>query len=163
MDGDVARIPLRARDGTVRAYAIVDAADAEWVNQWRWCLYLPIGYAARKTEVGGHSETIYLHRALLGLKRGDGLEGYHRDRDRLNCRRSNLRVVRKAGNDQNRGSAPASTSAHRGVSWRTQSQKWHAQIKVHGKKVHLGYFANEIDAAVAARAARARWLAYAVD
>lgn len=35
-DQDTVRIPLRARDGSIRAYALVDAADAEWLSQWTW-------------------------------------------------------------------------------------------------------------------------------
>jgi hypothetical protein len=33
----VAEIPLRAADGSVRAYAIVDDADVDFLDQWRWC------------------------------------------------------------------------------------------------------------------------------
>ncbi len=47
-DGLTAKIPLRRMDGTVLAYAIIDATDALWASQWSWCLDrgcdgLPIG------------------------------------------------------------------------------------------------------------------------
>merc|ERR1712070_582139 len=38
-------------------------------------------------------------------------------------------------------------SIYRGVSRAWQSNRWHAQITVGGKQVHLGYFVSEEDAA----------------
>jgi hypothetical protein len=35
----MAEIPLRARDGSVKAWALIDAADAAWLNQWRWSMF----------------------------------------------------------------------------------------------------------------------------
>lgn len=45
----MARIPLRDRHGEVRAFAIVDDADFEWLNQWRWHLDGE-GYARRSVH-----------------------------------------------------------------------------------------------------------------
>ena len=45
--------------------------------------------------------THYLHREVLGLTPGDGLETDHRNGDRLDNRRSNLRVATRAQNAQN--------------------------------------------------------------
>ena len=45
IDAPIVLIPLRARDGGVRAFAIVDAADADFVDQWRWRLNAN-GYAS---------------------------------------------------------------------------------------------------------------------
>src|SRR5690348_7035928 len=96
---DTARIPLRARDGSIRAHVIVDASDAAWVNQWRWSL--SGGYAYRTATINGRKETVWLHRALLGCIQRDGIEVDHIDRDRLNCRRHNLRRLNHSGNAQN--------------------------------------------------------------
>lgn len=157
-----ALIPLRARDGSVRAYAIVDAADADWVNQWRWCLD-GNGYASRGVRHSGRTRQFQLHRELLGLTRGDGFEGDHIDRNHLNCRRYNLRVVRRPGNTQNKSSYAGSTSAYRGVSWTADRGRWQAQIQVNGKKTHLGFFSDEHEAAEVARAARVRMMPFATN
>lgn len=148
-------IPLRRRDGTVVAHAIVDAADAEWVNQWRWHLSEK-GYATRGSG-------IRLHRALLGLVTGDEIEGDHIDRNRLDCRRSNLRSLPKGKNQQNRSPREGLTSRHRGVSWSKAASKWMAKVKVGGRTVHLGVFASEEEAAAAARDGRSRLLPFAID
>lgn len=155
-------IPLRARDGSVRAYAIIDAADADWVNQWRWCL-TPDGYAQRMTRDGDRRGTLRLHRALLGCARGDGFEVDHINRNRLDNRRANLRVVTKAENRQNVLGTPTASSKYRGVSWDRRVSRWRAQVQSRGRNHFFGYFDSEIEAAEAARIERARLLNCAVD
>lgn len=156
-------IPLRARDGSILAHAVVDAADAEWVNQWRWHLHSR-GYAVRSVAVNGNPRQIFLHRELLGLPRvRDGREVDHVDRDKLNNRRSNLRVVTHAQNVQNFPSHRGSTSGHRGVHWSSRKRKWVAKVRVNREQIFLGHFESEMDAAVAARDARARLLPFSID
>ena len=161
---DAVRIPLRARDGSIRAYALVDTNDAEWINQWRWSLNSE-GYARRGMSINGRQITIRLHRAILGLVDGDGFEGDHIDRNPLNCRRSNLRAVPYIGraNQQNKRSAQGSTSGFRGVCWDRVQGKWKAKVKINGKTINLGRFTDELEAAEVARAARLRLMPYAVD
>ncbi len=161
IDAPIVLVPLRARDGSVRAFAIIDEADSEWVNQWRW--YLCKGYAIRAGWEHGRKQTIRLHRLLLGLTHGDGLEGDHLNRDRLDCRRANLRVTTTRGNSQNRSSHTGSTSKYRGVSWSRSNSKWKAEVTVNGKRTYLGHFISESEAAQIAREARSRLLPYATD
>lgn len=160
---DVVRIPLRSRGGFIRDHVVVDANDAKWANQWRWSLSGD-GYAKRTATVDGKQRTVLLHREILGLPRAtDGREGDHIDRNRLNCRRSNLRVLPEGANDQNRASNRRATSSYRGVSLETCSGKWKAQVQVNGKTISLGRFSDEHAAAEAARAGRLRLMSYAID
>ena len=41
------------------------------------------------------------------------------------------------------------TSGYKGVYWKTQRQKYVAQLRLSGRNYHLGYFGNPIDAAKA--------------
>lgn len=160
-DGAV-RIPLRARDGSIRTYAIVDAADAEWVNQRTW--HLDEGYAkSHRSNRDGRRVHVGLHRELLGLAYGDPRQVDHRDRNRLNCRRANLRVIPKMGNRQNKSSARGSSSQHRGVSWQADRGLWGAWVKVNDRSIRVGSFASEAEAAEAVRQARLRLMVYALD
>lgn len=170
-DGAV-RIPLRAKDGSVRAYAIVDAADAEWANQWRWALCSG-GYAGRSV-VGKSASTgkkanltVLLHRELLGLKAGSEFDGDHIDRDRLNNRRSNLRAIPStrfgSPNGQNLTSHRDASSKFRGVFWNKRDRTWVANVRRGRKSVFYKHCATEEEAAQAAREARLRLLPYAVD
>lgn len=156
-----AKIPLRDRDGSVRAYTTIDAADADWAGRWAWCL--SDGYAIRTAREGGRRKIIRLHREILGLVPGDGLEGDHISKDRLDNRRSNLRIVTKRQNPQNQSNRHGSTSQYRGVSWSAAHLKWVARVSSGDKRIHLGYFTDEDEAGRAAQAARLRLLPYATD
>lgn len=98
------QVPLYARDGTVRAWSIVDDEDADLARQ-HWYLDNN-GYAARYVP----QRTQLLHRAVLNLLPGDPRQGDHIDGRRLNNRRSNLRIVTPAENAQNRPSRPGTSS-----------------------------------------------------
>lgn len=152
-------IPLRARDGSVRAYAIVDAADADFVNQWRWSLRSG-GYVHRGTNSRGH---YFLHRELLGCVEGDGVVVDHINRNRLDNRRSNIRATTKQGNGQNSSSQRGKSSQYRGVHWSKTSKCWIVQVKVDGRAKHIGRFTDEEEAARAAQAARRMHYSHAVD
>jgi hypothetical protein len=161
VDGDVERIPLCARNGSIRAYAIIDATDAEWAGQWRW--HLSNGYAVRCQWMGGKMREFRLHRELLALTHGDGTDGDHINRVRLDNRRQNLRPLPKGGNGQNQPSERGSSSQYRGVSWDKRLHKWKSYVRVEGKLLHLGFFDSEQEAAALAKATRLRLLPFAVD
>jgi hypothetical protein len=146
------KIPLRARDGSVRAIALVDAADVDALNQWRWSLQ-SAGYAQRHVRSAGRQHIVLMHRALLGLAYGDPREVDHINRNKLDCRRANLRIVTRGQNAQNMV-RPAATSAYRGVCWSIARRKWLAYCRIDYRQHNLGAFDEEEDAAAAARAFR---------
>lgn len=61
-----------------------------------------------------------------------------------NCRWATQQeqILNKRKNSRN-------TSGYRGVSWYKQTRKWHAQVALSGKRLHLGYFSSVLDAAKA--------------
>ena len=157
-DGLTARVPLQARDGSITGYTLVDAADVAWAQQWRWQMS-----PTRRVVRGRNGRTIHLHRELLGLVKGDGLEADHINRDTLDNRRANLRKATRGQNAQNLPIRMNASSAHRGVSWVARRQKWWAYCNVGGERVYSEFFETEQEAADAARAARARFLPYATN
>lgn len=158
-----ALVPLHKGSGEIHGYALIDVSDAAYVGQWRW-YRTRSGYVMRRKWVGnGECRSVLLHRELLGLAVGDPSEVDHINRNPLDCRRANLRIVTHAQNHQNRGSLPGSSSEHRGVSWNATRRAWVAYIHLDGKLQVLGVFECETDAASAARAARARFMPYATN
>ena len=92
-----------------------------------------------------------MHRLVLALKLGrdiaPGMKCDHRDGDGLNNQRFNLREVTNRGNSENLH--VAKTSRFVGVCLDKRASKWHAQIRLSGKTIHLGYYATELEAALA--------------
>lgn len=127
--------------------ALIDAADFERVNQYKWYARLAksgIWYAMRNTP-GHPRKTLLLHRFITNAPPGVDID--HWDRDGLNCQRYNLRECDNAKNMHNRKRNKKGTSQYKGVHWHTRNSKWLASIQVNHNKMHLGLFDNEEDAA----------------
>ncbi len=94
-------------------------------------------YAGKRPNGTSRQRDLYLHRHILGLSKGDGKTGDHVNRDRLDNRRENLRVVTKAENAQNR-SGKGSRSLPRGVHRRGKG--FQARATLNGTRTLLGTF-----------------------
>ncbi len=134
--------------------AIVDAADFDWLSQWKWCALHSGGgrfYAfrvTRQSDPQGKGHGVLMHRQIMGEP--DALVVDHEDRDTLNCRRGNLRITTQAGNSLNQtGHRDRAGSRFKGVWLHKKNGNWVASFR--GK--HLGCFAIEEDAARAYDAA----------
>ncbi len=134
---DVRRIPLsRGR------FALVDAADYEWLSRYRWtCRGGANPYAAR-TEKG---KVIWMHREIMQTPPGKVCD--HIDAVSLNNRRANLRNCTRGENAANVPKRAHATSCYKGVSWDKRTGKWRAKIKCHGRAYELGLFTSEVEAA----------------
>lgn len=150
MSGDPVPVPLHRRDGSIVGYATIDAADAEMVLAHRW-RRTAFGYAI--TGSVSKDTDVLMHRMLLGLARGDRRQGDHRNGDRLDNRRSNLRVVTNAQNSQNQR-ARGGSSRHRGVSRRADTGRWVGYATVDGRRYRTKCFDTEEQARAAAAALR---------
>lgn len=162
-DAPYRTIPLRARDGSIRAHAIVDVADFDWLNQWRWCLNRA-GYVVRNRPKPDQG-MIRMNRLILGLAKDDAREGDHENRNRLDNRRTNLRIAERghADNGQNLGLRSDNSSGYRGVYWHKSRHRWVAQGTTAGKTRHLGLFATAEEADAAAKAFRAEHMPFSED
>ena len=127
--------------------AIVDDEDFEWLNQWKWA-YHHSGYAVRTIYIASRNrKQISMHRLINGTP--DGIETDHINHNRLDNRRGNLRNCTHLQNQHNFSMPKSNTSGYKGVDWHKPNHKWRAQIKFHGKKIHIGFFKNIGDAASA--------------
>lgn len=127
-------------------FATVDEEDYDWLSQWSWCLNTK-GYAVRGERRDGTDRAILMHRQILGLCPGDGLKSDHRNHDRLDNRRANLRICTNAQNVAYQHLPRNNTSGYKGVSWSTVMGKWEAYICAAGRKRNLGYYIDPVDAA----------------
>ena len=74
----------------------------------------------------------------------------HINRDKLDNRISNLRIVTRSENQQNHKKFKTNTSGASGVYWSKKTKRWNARIWVKGKAISLGYF-RALEEAKAAR------------
>lgn len=132
--------------------ALVDDEDAEPVRALTWWLH----ESCYARGAGG----VYMHRLIMGLKRGDGLQVDHINGDGLDNRRVNLRVVTHAQNQQNQTPQVGCSSRYRGVVWHKARGKWWARCKHQGRQYSAGYFADEDEAGQAAADIRRRILPF---
>jgi hypothetical protein len=98
------------------------------------------GYAMRSLR----GENSYLHLEIFGPCEDDV---DHRNLNKLDNRRENLRAATRSQNMANTVKTKANTSGFKGVSWASHANKFRARIRIHGKPYkHLGYFHSAEDA-----------------
>lgn len=148
-------VPLRGKKAAGRV-VIVDDGDYDLVMQHKW--YVKETKRPRRSDgpyamtgiyrADGRHTTITMHKLLTGWPRTD-----HIDHNGLNNQRSNLRPATTSQNGANRRAVLGHSSQYKGVRWYEPRRKWLAFIGNNGKTRHLGYFADEQDAARAYDAA----------
>lgn len=137
---------------TQGAVALVDDSCWEDLSRWRWCVSKSQDgkrhYAVRRASSG----IVWMHRQIVGAP--ENLDVDHRDGNGLNNQRGNLRAATRRQNSQNMvRSRAGKTSRFKGVSLSSGTTRWRATIKVDGRRIHLGYFIDEGEAARAYDAA----------
>lgn len=134
-------LPIRNRYEVINE-TIVDEDTFEWAKNFSWYL-TGKGYVTRSVN---RSIKFYLHKEVVGADTDSLVD--HVDRNRLNNRRDNLRIVSKGANVQNTNRAIGS-SGFRGVYYHAKTVGYQASIMVNQKRLHLGLFKDKEDAAIA--------------
>ena len=128
--------------------AFVDDADYERVmaaGPWFSQIDKHTVYVRRSIRLAANRWTNQsLHRFILGVT-DSRVPVDHVNHNGLDNRRKNLRTCTAGQSKANQRKRTGLTSRFKGVSWSKAAHKWHARIK----RKHLGFFENEIDAAVA--------------
>jgi hypothetical protein len=142
--------PLQPADPNIRyipltrgLYAIVDAADYEWLSKYKWFAldgHRGKFYAGRK-----HGRTILqMHRAIMKPPRG--MVVHHINGNGLDNRRCNLLICTAEQNSRSR--QPASTaSGFIGVY--PYGKRWRALIQRRGEALYEAVFNDKVEAALA--------------
>lgn len=104
-------------------------------------------YAAMSVGRKGKQKTIRMHRIIANCNENK-LHIDHINHNGLDNRKTNIRMCTPAQNMKNMTS-DRGTSKYKGVSWRECYHKWVAQIGVDNKKVHIGHYSDEKEAAIA--------------
>jgi hypothetical protein len=139
IDGEVAFIPL-----TRGKTAIIDAADVDLVKDYNWSA-MPTDDPEKWYAYNGGNRRIRLQQVILPAPKGFITD--HKNRDGLDCRRSNLRIATRQQNSQNKPRPRIGIGDFKGVS--QHGSGWRARIVVDYTRISLGIFPS---AEAAARA-----------
>ena len=122
---------------------MVDNEDYEKQKIWNWKIHH--GYVFRHNPRNPVDRTLYLHREIMGTPKGMCTD--HKNGNRLDNRRKNLRICNYSQNNSNRGvNKNVNTSGYKGVSWHIRYKKWKANIRVNGRMIFIGSFDNPKEA-----------------
>lgn len=150
---ETALIPL-----TKGAWALCDLADWPELIRYSWYLHddggAARGYSVRTAE-GKRHKIKRMHQQILPCE--PGFEPDHKNLNRLDNRRSNLRVATRSEQVMNQRLKCNNRSGFRGVAWSKEKNKWLAYITKDGKRRTIGYFDDKRSAAIC-RAAVAKFV-----
>ena len=140
------KIPL-----TQGHFAIVDPQDYQQLSRYKWRLCQTksknVLYAERSIRLpGGKYSRILMHRQLIKAPEGYVID--HINGCGLDNRRANLRLATVAQNAWN-SKKRNPRSGYKGVWFAADKGLWRASIVCHGRRKHLGYFTDKIEAAEA--------------
>lgn len=140
--------------------AIVDDEDYDRLSQTNWQAFnnkRGRDWTARRVEWinrrEGQSRAIFMSREVMKAPKGLQVDHIHKDDGVIDNRKENLRLATNQQNCQNRRQRVDSKRRFIGVMRPSRCLRWKATIEIRGKKVHLGLFEDEIDAACAYDAA----------
>jgi hypothetical protein len=140
IEGDICRIGLYNRESVRVGTAIIDAEDAPKCRPFKWRL-------RKNGYVTSGADNLAIHHVILGVSFTKLHEVDHRDGNKLDNRKNNLRIGNRSQNSANKKLYCTNTSGFKGVTYCKQNCKWRAQITVNYKNKNLGYFTDILDAA----------------
>lgn len=143
IDGDIAKIIIRDKYQNIINECIIDVCDVSIVSNYKW--YQSGGYSVTKSI--GQDKGIDIANVLFGQY---DVIFDHINHNRMDNRRSNLRIVTAHQNAMNQGKKTTNTSGVIGISKQNTGKKWTATLTYNYKPIWLGCYEN-FDTAVLAR------------
>ena len=137
--------PTRLIPLTQGKYALVDAADFKYLSRYKW--HALKGSATYYAVRSNARKNIRMHRLITNAPKNMLVD--HIDHDGLNNTRANLRICTKAQNNRNQRPRKNTTSRYKGVHYDKKAKAYYAKIKHKGKRITIGKFKNETEAAKA--------------
>lgn len=125
---------------------LVDSDIYNELAKHKWFI-TKLGYACRRKMVNGERYMIYLHRVVANTP--DDKETDHINRNKLDNRRSNLRVCNRTQNNHNKDTW--GKSGYKNIYWNNLNNNWRVKICTNGKQnVYQASF-NNLEDAITAR------------
>lgn len=126
-------------------FFICDTEDWEYLKQYKWFLSKR-GYIVTNRNIDGYGGRF--HRIIMKASKEFVVD--HKKRNKLDNRKSELRITSQKENVRNSGIKNTNKSGYKGVHFNKNAGKWEAYITADYKKIYLGLF-ESIDKAADAR------------
>lgn len=129
-------------------FFVCDEEDYVWLTKFKW-LNDGKDYAITLFRADKRTVKIRCHRLILGVQESKLIVD-HKNGDRTDNRKSNLRVASASLNSHNRHKEAnrVRLGVFRGVHYIEKRNKYEVKISVNGKNKYFGKFENAIDAAI---------------
>lgn len=128
-------------------FAIIDIEDLELVMRYKWRIQATNGSNLYAVKCGSiYQDQFWLHHYIANFYKHDSLVVDHINRNGLDNRKRNLRIATLSQNNSNRINA-SGNNKYRGVC--KAGKKHLAFINVNNKRVEIGKFESEVEAAIA--------------
>ena len=136
--------------GSEIAQTIFDVEYIDIISKYKWRLLGDINnyVCAKWFDENNIRHDMYLHQVIVYLSGefvNNNQEIDHKDLNKLNNLRNNLRICVHGQNEHNKNKRSNTSSKFKGVSF--SNNKWLAEIRVNGKRINLGRYDEEIKAA----------------
>ena len=133
-------------------FAQVDDKDFEELSKYKWHAFkvtANLFYARRNQKINGKQRQsgILMHRQILNICNRMFVD--HINGNGLDNTRNNIRLCNATQNNRNARAYKTASSKYKGVSKSKNRKKYKGTITFRGKCIHLGYFIEEINAAIA--------------
>jgi len=130
---------LRDKKQNINGYCVIDKEDYDKVKQYKW--YKSHKYCVTKGII--KTNGVRIHNVIMNnLNYINEIIYDHQDKDRLNNKKNNLRLVTNQENSMNMSMKNTNTSGVTGVQQynRDSESKWDAKITYKYEPIHLGRY-----------------------
>lgn len=136
---------MRTISLTQGKFTLVDDDLYDELSKHKWYAQKARTNYYAKRRVG--KKLIKIERFIIKLKNGQ--EPDHINNNGLDNRRSNLRAANNGEQTQNSRKKNNCSSQYKGVYWVKGNKPWKSETSFNGRRIYLGYFKTEIEAAKA--------------
>ena len=120
---------------------IIDVDDMKRVNEYYWHIGKE-GYAISTQR--NNEDTLRLHNFIMNFSPSPKLYVDHINRKKLDCRKSNLRIVTAQQNAMNKSRQKNNTTGFVGVTFEKSQGYYKARIGLNNRRIHIGTSKNPV-------------------
>lgn len=119
-------------------FALVDDDDFNKLSKYKWCL-VNVTNNCKYAVTTIKCKQFSMHRVIMNIKNSNIFVD-HINRNGLDNRKENLRIVSCSENAMNASIRSDNKSGFKGIYWNKLSGKWHTQIWFNKKCIYLGSY-----------------------